>query len=70
MGCSSWKRLWKSSRSSICETVNFGGELDHVVVAELVEPLGVVADFGLVAVEDLEDLLFVGLGVERRSLRG
>ncbi len=38
-------------------------ELDEVVVGQLVEPLGVEADFGLVAVEDLEDLLLVGGGV-------
>ena len=38
-------------------------ESDQAGVAELVEPLGVVADFGLVAVEDFEDLVFVGLGV-------
>ena len=33
------------------------------VEAELVEPLGVVADLGLFGVEDLEDLLLVGFGV-------
>ena len=43
--------------------MNFASELDDAVVAELVEPLGVVADLGLVGVEDLEDLLLVGLGV-------
>ncbi len=40
-----------------------GHELDEVVVGELVEPLGVEADFGFFAVEDLEDLVLVGLGV-------
>ena len=40
-----------------------GEELDDVVVGELVEPLGVVADLGLFGVEDLEDLLLVSLGV-------
>ena len=40
-----------------------GGELDHARVAELVEPLGVVADLGFLGVENFEDLLFVGLGV-------
>ena len=41
-----------------------GGETNHARVTELVEPLGVIADFCFVAVEDLEDLVFVGLGVE------
>ncbi len=38
-------------------------ELDEIVVAELVEPFGVVTDLGLFGIEDLEDLLLVGLGV-------
>ena len=40
-----------------------GHELDEVVVGELVEPLGVEADFGFFAVEDFEDLVLVGFGV-------
>ena len=40
-----------------------GGEADHALEAELVEPLGVEADLGLVAVEDAEDLVGVGFRV-------
>ena len=32
-------------------------------IAELVQPLGVVADLGHLLIENLEDLLLVGLGV-------
>ncbi len=42
---------------------DLGGEIDHAGIAELVEPLRVVADLGLVAVEDAEDLVLVGGGV-------
>ena len=47
-----------------------GHELDHVVVAELVEPLGVIADLGFFGVEDLEDLLLVRFGVGGDLLGG
>ena len=41
----------------------FGGQADDAFVAQLVEPLAVEADFGFVAIENLEDLRLVGLGV-------
>jgi hypothetical protein len=40
-----------------------GGEADHALEAEFLEPLGVIADLGFGGVEDLEDLLLVGFGV-------
>src|SRR5690349_2776758 len=40
-----------------------GGELDEIGGGELVEPLVVEADLGLVRVEDLEHLRLVGLSV-------
>ena len=40
-----------------------GGEANHALEAEFVEPLGVEADFGLVAVENAEDLVSVGFRV-------
>ena len=39
------------------------GQADDAFVAQLVEPLAVEAHLGLVAIEDLEDLRLVGLGV-------
>ena len=47
-----------------------GGQADEAFVVELEEPLGVVADFGLVAVENLEDLRLVGFGVGVELLAG
>ena len=38
-------------------------EADGALVAQLAQPLGVVADLGRLLVEDFEDLLLVGLGV-------
>ena len=41
----------------------FRGQADHPLEAQLVQPLGVVADLGLFGVENLENLLLVGFGV-------
>ena len=41
----------------------FGGQADNLVASELAKPFAVVADFGFFAVENLEDLLKVSLGV-------
>jgi len=38
------------------------GEADGLLIAQLAQPLGVVAHLGLLRVEDFEDLLLVGLG--------
>ena len=38
-------------------------EPDRALVAQLAQPLGVVADLGRLLVENLEDLLLVGLGI-------
>ena len=40
-----------------------GGEADEGFEVELEQPLGVVADFGLLPVENFEDLRLVGFGV-------
>jgi hypothetical protein len=71
MGCSDWKSeqpiaLHEMIYPIALEHLRDGElrhELDHVVVVQLVEPLGVVADLGLFGIEDLENLLLVGLGV-------
>ena len=47
-----------------------GGQLDQVGKSQLREPLGVVADDGLLAVEDFESLLGVGAGVGFHLLGG
>ena len=46
------------------------GEADDALEAERAQPLGVEADFGLIAIEDAEDLVGVGLRHWRRSVRG
>ena len=47
-----------------------GGQAHEAFVAELAQPLAVEADFGLVAVENLEDLRLVGFGVGVDLLAG
>ena len=40
-----------------------GGQVDHVRKAQLRQPLGVEANLGLFAVQDLEHLVLIGLGI-------
>ncbi len=48
----------------------FCGQADDGLKAEFAQPLGVVADFCLFAVENLKDLIGVGLGVLVNFLAG
>src|SRR2546429_665274 len=62
-------RFAKSSRSSILATVYFG-QRNPLAAGKLVKPAAVESDHGLLAVEDLEYLRFVSLGVCGYLLRG
>ena len=63
-------RVRKSSRWSICWRVTRELRREDLLVAHLAEPVAVVDDLGLVAVEDLEGLVGVGLGVGEHLVAG
>ena len=63
------KRLAKSSRSSMRATVYLAASSTMPAGSSVSQPLGVVADLGVGAVEHLEDLRLVGLRVGLISSR-
>ena len=68
MGRCSFMRLVKSSRSSMRATVYLEQSVTQSRLGELAQPAAVEVHDGLHRVENLEDLLLVGLGVGRHFL--
>ena len=69
-GCDLFKRLLKSSLSSMRATVVAGRQGKELLAAEGHHPAAVEVDNGLFRIQHLEDLLPVGLGILRHLLPG